>query len=210
MYERPNAYSEDIDEPLVRPVKLVMKGRGLPAPPLVPLVAVLGIVLGLSLGFGFAPHPAPAPTFAPVETAVVVRPVVPEATGLALVGLPNDLLAPLPVPTDGLSLVQALGAFAEAGTGIPPHDVLSARVVQLADVSSSSWSAPATSQWVWAISVRRPECDGAKGAGQTDAAPVPALPTQNDASGVCAGDTTRLIILDYHTGTHLVAFDPAP
>jgi hypothetical protein len=33
---------------------------------------------------------------------------------------------------------------------------------------------------------------------------------QNDASGVCAGDTTRLIILDYHTGTHLAALDPAP
>jgi hypothetical protein len=209
MYERPNAYSDDIDEPMVRPVRLEMKGRGLPPPPLVPLVAVLGIVLGLGLGFGFAPHPAPAPTLAPVETAVVVRPAVPDATAVAIVGLPNDVFLPQPVPTDGLSLVQALGAFAEAGTGIPPHDVLSARVVRLADVSSSSWSAPAGSQWVWAISVRRPECAGAQGGGQASAASVAALPTQNNAGGVCAGDTTRLIILDYYSGAHLAAFDPA-
>jgi hypothetical protein len=211
MYQRPDAYSDDIDEPLVRPVKLVMKGRGLPPPPLVPLVAALGIVLGLGLGFGFAPHPAPAPTLVPVETAAVLPSAVPDATALAIVGLPNDVLLPQPVPpTDGLSLVQALSAFAEAGTGIPPHDVLSARVVRLADVLSSSWSAPAGSQWVWAISVLRPECAGVQGGGQTPATPVPALPTQNDASGVCAGDTTRLIILDYHTGAHLAAFDPAP
>lgn len=209
MHERPNAYSDDVDEPLVRPVKLVMKGRGLPAPPLVPLVGALGIVLGLVLGLGFAPHPPPAPTPAPVETAAILQSAVPDATALAVVGLPYDVLAP-PVPTDGLSLVQALGAFAEAGTGIPPYDVLSARVVRLADVSSSSWSAPAGSQWVWALSVRRPECAAAPGGGKTAAASVPALPTQNDAGGVCAGDTTRLIILDYHTGVHLVAFDPVP
>lgn len=209
MYERPNAYSDDVDEPLIRPVRLVMKGRGLPPPPLVPLVGALGIVLGIVLGLGFAPHPAPAPTLAPVETAAILRSAVPDATALAIVGLPDDALLPQPVPTDGLSLGQALAAFAEAGTGIPPRDVLSARVVRLGDVTSSSWSAPAGSQWVWVVSVLRPECAGAQGGGQTPATPVPALPTQNDASGVCAGDTTRLIILDYHTGAHLAAFDPA-
>jgi hypothetical protein len=209
MHQRPNAYSEDVDEPLVRPVKLVMKGRGLPAPPLVPLVCALGIVLGLVLGLGFAPHLPPAPSPAPVETAAILQSAVPDASALAILGLPHDVLSP-PAPTDGLSLVQALGAFAEAATGIPPDDVLSARVVQLADVSSSSWSAPAGSQWVWAISVRRPECVAAQSGGKNPAASASALPTQNDAGGVCAGDTTRLIILDYYTGAHLVAFDPAP
>ena len=209
MYQRPSEYSDDVDEPLVRPVKLAMKGRGLPAPPLVPLVGALGIILGLVLGLGFAPHPTPAPTPAPLVTAAILQSAMPDATALAIVGPPYAEL-PLPVPTDGLSLVQALGAFVAAGTGIPPYDVLSARVVRLADVSSSSWSAPAGSQWVWAVSVRRPECFAGQSGGKTPTASVPAAPTQNDAGGVCAGDTTRLIILDYYTGAHLVAFDPAP
>jgi hypothetical protein len=199
----------DRDEPLVRPVKLVMKGRGLPPPPLAPLLGALGVFLGLGLGFGLAPHPVPAPIPAPVATPAVSPSAAPDATAIAIVGLPEVAPLPQPVPTDGLSLAQALQAFAEAGTGIPVDDVISAREVQLADVSSSSWSAPASTQWVWAITVRLPQCAGTQGGSQPAAQWVPAMATPPESGGVCVGDTTDVVILDYHTGAHLVAFSPA-
>jgi hypothetical protein len=210
MDERPDHYSDDVDEPLVRPVRLVMKGRGLPTPPLAPLVGAVGIILGLSLGFGLGPHPAPAPTATPVETAAVFTSAVPDPTAPAIVRLPDRTISPQPEPTDGLTLSQALGAFTDAGLGIPLNDVISARVVRLADVSSSSWSAPAGTQWVWAVTVRLGQCVVAQGGGRNTAPWIPALATPNNAGGVCAGNTTKLVFLDYHTGARLVAFEPVP
>ncbi len=208
MDERPNGYSEDFDGPLVRPVKLAMKGRGLPPPPVAPLVGVLGVMLGLSLGIALAQHPAPAPSAAPVETVAVVPSAVPNPTATAIVRLPDRTVSPQPEPTDGLTLSQALGAFTDSGLGIPVEDVISAQVVRLADVSSSSWSAPAGTQWVWAVTVRLAQCVVAQGGGRNTAPWIPALATPNNAGGVCAGDTTKLVILDYHTGARLVAFEP--
>jgi hypothetical protein len=209
MDQRPDAYSEDFDEPLVRPVRLV-RGRGLPPPPLALVVGVLGLILGLGLGFGLTPHPAPAPTPIPVETAAASPSALPDATAPIIARPPDDTLVPPPAPTDGLSLAQAMRAFETAATGIPVDQVISARVVPLAQVSSSSWSAPAGTQWVWAMTVRLPQCAEVQGGGLPAAAWAPGLATPNNAGGVCAGDTTEVIILDYHTGAHLVAFDPRP
>lgn len=210
MDQRPDGYSNDSDEPLVRPVALVMKGRGLPPPPLAPLLGALGVFLGIGLGFGLAPHPAPAPSHAPVATPTVRLSAAPEATAVAVIDQPEIAFVAQPVPTDGLPLAQALMAFAEAGTGIPADDVISARVVQLADIASSSWSAPASSQWVWAITTRLPQCTGAQAGDQARTGWVPAMATPPESGGVCVGDTTEVFILDYHTGAHLVAFDQAP
>ncbi|MGZ6265548.1 MAG: hypothetical protein ACXWN4_01395 [Candidatus Limnocylindrales bacterium] len=209
MNERPGDYSEDVDEPLVRPVKLVMKGRGLPTPPLAPLVGAVGIILGLSLGFGLAPHPAPAPTALPTETAAVFPSAVSAPTAPALVRIPERTISPQPVPTDGLSLSQALRAVTDAGLGIPIDDVISANLVRLADVSSSSWSAPAGTQWVWAVTVRLGHC-AVDAEGRSTALRIPALATPDNAGGVCSGDTTKLVILDYHTGSRLLAFETLP
>jgi hypothetical protein len=209
MNERPGDYSEDVEEPLVRPVRLVMKGRGLPTPPLAPLVGAVGIILGLSLGFGLAPHPAPVPTASPVETAAVFPSAVSAPTAPAIVRLPDGTISPQPAPTDGLSLSQVLRAVTDAGLGIPIDDVISANLVRLADVSSSSWSAPAGTQWVWAVTVRLGQCN-VDAEGRSTALRIPALATPDNAGGVCSSDPTKLVILDYHTGSRLLAFETLP
>jgi hypothetical protein len=161
------------------------RGRGLPVPPVIPLVAILSILVGLSVGYGFAPKsdlakspnpPSPSPRLVAFESAKA-------SAGPALVSSEPSGNAEIP-PPGGLNLAQALEALGVSFG--PPAYVISARAGHY----------PAVSQgWVWIMVVPYSTVD---------------CRARADPPMACRWiSTTELIILDYETGELLEDRVPA-
>jgi hypothetical protein len=199
MFERRD---DDFEEAPVRRVRTEMHGRGLPPPPVAPIVGIFGIVAGLVLGLNLAPgpRPLPGPTLSPAPSPIAVASPSAQPQPTLIADAPTYVpVPPASPPNDGLSLSQALAAFSQSGLGVPADDVVSARVIQLGDLVSSSWSAPAASQWVWALTLRLPGCVGLPSTGWEPARATP------DNPGAC-GSPVETVVLDYHTGSPLAEY----
>lgn len=152
-------FTED-SEPLARTaLRPRAAGRGLPVPPVIPLVAVFAILAGLAAGYGLAqkPDPSPAPSASQAGTAPLASPAEsfgPNASAVSVVG-PTAAALEAPPPA-GLTLAQALDAMANAGIGAVPSAVISARVVRYSQVVSD---APNPDEWVWPWSSRATSAD---------------------------------------------------
>jgi hypothetical protein len=184
------------------PVRPAVRGRALPLPPVVPLVGALGVLLGVVLGSGLAPKGVPLPAPGPAAIAATS----PSSTG-APSGVSGPSASPLDEavasdsalelpPTGGLSLAQALEAMGATAMGASPADVISARIVRYAEVSSSSIASG--DEWVWAIVIRGSFPPVSCG-GYRSGSPAPC---RSPAS-------TERIVLDYQTGAFLEATTPA-
>ncbi len=183
----------------VRPKSI---GRGLPVPPVIPLVAILSVLFGLTMGYRLAPGAAPSPT--PRHTPPVITPApttAPLASGdanwsfLSIIG-PIEILDP---PEGGMKLDQLLTQLAGPGLRIPASSVLSARVARYNQVSSINTT---SDQWVWVLVISGtseatvPVIDCGVGS-------VSAQPSSVQACFV--GHTTEILILDYMDGGFLEA-----
>ena len=189
MDERPGAR----DLPTTTRVTPEMRGRALPLPPLVPLVGALGVFLGFVLGIALAPRGYPLPASSPAAIAAespsfADAPVVTRGPTASPLGGPVSAGLPVEIPpTDGLSLAQALDAMRASRAGESVQAVISARVVRLAELSSSTASGD---RWVWAIVIG-------------GAFPLSCGSRPQDAPAPCPWTTTERIVIDYHTGALL-------
>lgn len=186
MDERPGTR----DLPTTTRVTPEMRGRALPLPPLVPLVGALGVFLGFVLGVALAPRGYPLPASSPAAIAAYspsileTPPATLGATASPLDGpAPGGLSVEVP-PADGLSLAQALEAMRASRAGASVQAVISARVVRLAELSSSSASGD---RWVWAIVIG-------------GAFPLSCGSRPQDPPAPCPWTTTERIVIDYRTG----------
>jgi hypothetical protein len=190
---------DDPDFPETTPLTPRPQGKGLPVPPVMPLVAVLSILAGLALGYGLAPRaatlasPTPRansakPAGPPIATPAATIPAEPKASPP---GGPTG--SPEIPPPGGLSLAQALEAF-RVSFG-PPAEIISARVARYP---------PVTTGWVWLIVVPYfvQECDDPALAG-LPGSPRPTTP------GCRYVPTTEMLVLDYVTGELLEDRIPA-
>lgn len=197
-----DGHLEDLDPPPTTPLVPRLLGRGLPVPPLVALVAVVGVFAGIVLGYGIAPKPGPLP---PSPTGAVV----PSVGSTSRAGSPAPSVAPTaePIgsgyeipPAGGISLSEALAAsnknlplmLSIIGPNIEESAVIYARV--------ELWAPPGHTtpdHWVWFIAIRgsfQPAlCRGPQ--------PTPQA---------CPGPyTTAMIVVDYKTGEVLATGSPA-
>jgi hypothetical protein len=189
---------DDPDFPETTPLAPRPRGKGLPVPPVIPLVAVVSILAGIALGYGLAPKavalasPTPAsqtaqPATPPIATQAAT--IAPAPTSSAQGEATDSREIP---PPGGLSLAQALEAF-RVSFG-PPAEVISARVAHYPPVSSG---------WVWLIVVPyfTPVCDYGAIAG---------LPGPGQTAPPCRYvSTTEMLVLDYVTGELLEDRIPA-
>jgi hypothetical protein len=203
-----DAHNEEWELPDTVPVKPKPAGRGLPVPPVIPLVAILGIFIGLGIGYRIAPSRATSPTpssagtAAPGEGATAgptvftnsdPEPISPGRSFISIVG-PIDVVNP---PAEGLNIEKLLAVLAKPGMWIPSSDVISARVARYNQVSSTGTT---SAQWVWVVVIRT------SGGSAANGDECPAM----GASGIVPSDciaieTTQIIILDYVTGEFLEA-----
>src|SRR5450755_3834325 len=103
--------SEEPDGPRTVPLRPSTQGRSVPIPPLIPSVAIAGLVLGLVLGFGLAPKAGPAPADGSLASVPAAIP-----------GSQAPAVSPLELPpAGGLTLSEALAALklADVGTDSP-------------------------------------------------------------------------------------------
>ena len=171
------------------PVKPNSVGRGLPVPPLLPTVAILGIALGLIVGSRLAPPPPPTNTPTPYSIStseptieLTVPPSAAAGTATPAVAGP---IADLDPPADGLTLQGLLAVLAGPGWWLKPSDVTSAGVARYNQVSTLR-DAPDT--WVWVVVVKQEP-------GATLAAQCAAGSTLPE----CSTESYRYIV-DYWTG----------
>ena len=176
--------SEEPDGPPTTRLRSRTQGRSVPIPPLLPSVAIAGLVLGLVLGFGLAPKPGPPPGNGSLASipAFIPASAAPAAT-------------PLELPPAGLTLSQALAALKLAAVGTDSASaLLSARIARYGDAASGALPAD---RWVWAFVVRRTLDPASCGAARSSRQPCP----QSGAS--------ELAIFDYQTGEFLEDRIPA-
>jgi hypothetical protein len=200
-------FTED-SEPLTRTaIKPRAAGRGLPVPPVIPLVVVFAILTGLAAGYGLAqkPGPSPAPSASRADTlplASSAQSFGPDGSAVSVVG-PTAVALEAPPPA-GLTLEQALDAMANAGIGAVPSAVISARVVRYSQVVSD---APNPDEWVWSLVVTG-NFGGPMG---RNWCPPAATGTEPASPTPCPWPaTSELVVVDYQTGHFLMAAIPAP
>jgi hypothetical protein len=161
-----------------------MQGRGLPVPPLIPSIAVIGLLVGLTIGYSLGEAvkalaaPAPTPLAVATPAAATTR------------------IAEVDPPSGGLSLEKAMTAFQAAGYD-PTVGSVSMRVVPGDQVEPGGVAAPA---WVWVLT-RQETCTPfgkALGAGP-DAAFVSTITTWS---------CLEADVIDYRTGEFLSATVP--
>jgi hypothetical protein len=170
---------DDMDLPPTAPLTPRSLGKGLPVPPVLPLIAVLSILAGLAIGYGLAPKPGPSePPIHPSETALIAFSSATPYADSAIVPTARPAATPEIPPPGGLSLAQALDAL-NVSFG-SPATVISARVGHYPPVSTG---------WVWLIVVPYSTVD---------------CQARADPPMFCRWiTTTELVILDYKTGEFL-------
>jgi hypothetical protein len=184
--------------PPTTPLKPKLLGRGLPVPPVVVLVATVGVFIGLALGYGIAPKPSPPPASSPTTaSASPVGSPLPSALPVPSITPTSEPTASayeLP-PAGGLTLTEAFAALSKSGLGFSPSAVISARVERFGEVTSEAASGnPDPWVWVWAIAIR---------------GTLFPSPCGNCPSPPMTDITTEMIILDYNTGAYLGGWGPA-
>ena len=164
--------------PEIGRVQARMQGRSLPVPPLIPSVAVIGLLFGLVVGFSLGSVAqslaAPGPTLVPVAT-------------------PTLQLLEVAPPTGGLTLAKALAAFEAVGYD-PELGSISLRVVPGYQMEPEAPLAPA---WVWVLT-RQVTCTPfgkAAGAG----------PDATLVSTITTWPCLEADVIDYSTGDFLSA-----
>ncbi len=188
---------DDRDQTPTAPLKPRPTGKGLPVPPILPLVAVVSIFAGLAMGYGLAPKPeaseAPnAPSV--VSEAPVVSASIPTLPDPGTTASEPAGSFELP-PPGGLTLAEALHALSVSFG--PPANVISARVGRYPAV---------TPGWVWLIVVPYSDfdCDYSR------TARIAAVPLETASPAPCrAVKATEMVILDYLTGDFLEDRIPA-
>jgi hypothetical protein len=185
-------------------------GRGLPVPPVLPIVVIVSILVGLAMGYGLASRPEPTTPQATPSTpaSATASTSAPQIAYPSLAESVDPTVAPVQravstleiPPSGGLSLSQALDALG-ASFGFR-SDVISARISRYPPVSKG---------WVWLIVI--PYSALACQNGLTFQA-EPAVPAGPSAESVPLGDcrsitSTELVILDYRTGEFLEDRIPA-
>ncbi len=187
------------DLPPTTPLGPTQLGRGLPVPPAVALVAVVGLFAGLALGYGIAPKPGPlpasSPTMATVSLLEFASPSASPALSVAPTAEPTSSAYELP-PAGGLTLSEALAALDQNGMSVSESAVIYARVERYGEATPNTF-AGSPDEWVWAIVIRGSfEGNGCGGyIGSREPCPSPA--------------TTEMLILDYDTGAFLESLSPA-
>ena len=165
-------------------VRATVVGRSVPTPPVLPLVAVLGVVVGLVLGAWFTPRPGPA---TPTPSALAVAATQPS------VSLSIPVASAAVLPPGGLALAQALNALAATDVGTSsPSAVISARIMRASD-ASPGFSPP--DRWVWVFIVQGVLAP-------TSCGDLPAEPCM-------VSPVTEMAMFDYLTGEFLEVRLPA-
>ena len=206
--------SEDWRVPPTTRLRPTSTGRGLPVPPVIPLVATFGLLAGLALGFWLAPKPSPSVAATATDSAL------PSDSPLTFINEPHGPIQTIDpanpsagqsgLPVGGLSLAQALVALQETAMQVPPSNVLSARLARYNQVSASPG---ASDEWVWVFVVQGYSSATGKTiqACTSDALSVgPAAVACWSGTGGGPETTTALVILYYQTGGFLEAQIPAP
>jgi hypothetical protein len=201
---------DDLGLPMRVRLRPTAVGRGLPVPPLIPLVAIACLLVGLAAGYGIAPnHAVSTPSPASPTPEVTVAP-----TDVYLFYPADGIMTfPAALPTEsapatGLSLKRALSALEGLGWGLPPSTVVSARVDRFGNVGWDSSYPP--EQWVWVFVVTGGTddtvvCTTVAAEASADPYAPPAAPTipassSPDVSLCRVVSTEATVILDYTTG----------
>ena len=216
------------------PLKPDAKGRGLPVPPLIPLVAVISLLVGLSIGSQISVDRRPTAT-SPVANDtpsphVIEDPawVAPASFEVAVTVPPIDEAAT--PPADGLPLEKALVALMTSGFRGSSSVVISATVTQLGNMGGGG--AGAADEWVWVFVVSGDFGDVAMTGSTCTAPPSPdsaiasprasgpppaatsavasSAPAAEQADPCARPLATATVILDYRSGLLLQAwiFEP--
>ncbi len=204
-----NDRQDDLDLPARTRLRPTAVGRGLPVPPLMPLLAIVCLLVGLAAGYRIAPnHEASSPsrTSSAPETAVAPRDFYQVWPGIG----PMTFVPTLPTespPATGLSMMEALGALEGLGWGMPPSTVVSARVDRFGNVGWDTSFTP--DEWVWVFVVTG-DNDSSMVCGVTpeataDPSASPSVPPiQIDSSAqvfICrVAPMDATVILDFRTG----------
>ena len=206
--------AEDWRVPPTTRLRPTSTGRGLPIPPVIPLVATFGLLAGLAMGFWLAPKSDPSSI-----AATATNSSVPSESPLTFISDPGQTGTYDPAasptgqsefPQGGLSLSQALVALQQTPMQVQSANVLSARVARYNQVSASPG---ANDEWVWVFVVQGyslatgktiPAC-GSDALSLGSAAPI-----CMSGTGPVVQTTTALIVLYYQTGGFLEAQIPAP
>jgi hypothetical protein len=191
-----DAREEEWGLPPTVPVRPRPVGRGLPAPPVLPLVAVICVFLGLGFGYRFAADPTPSAT--PSSSTVTAAPKLPTPAPVepeqTLVSIAEPNTNP---PADGLTISELLVLLNQPALWIPSSDVISASVARYNEVSATG---SGSDQWVWVVITRSPvtsQVNGQECIERGNAA--------TQISDCVVIHITQIIIVDYRTGEFLEA-----
>ena len=199
----------------LEPVKARMGGRGLPVPPLVPIVAGIALMAGISIGYGLAPRvqpvavspepsatatPSPSPESLPsgYEISWVTAPGDASKVYVYVVDRGGSRLVPsATLPPRGVSLAVA------AANQVEPVDLDEVVWARVQPYSMVNPLAP-PNIWVWALDVRiasQTLCGG------PSVLPTPAsTPDQTGepiATTVTCSFEVQTVVVDYKTGIWL-------
>jgi len=162
-----------------------MTGRTVPVPPLIPSIAIIGLLFGWVVGFGMGS------TFQRLTAWPTTAPPTAEAA------------SPLPTaspPSGGVLLQSALVSLQTAGWDTGSQTV-SARVLPGADVGPNG-SSVQMPDWVWVFTWRATcVANGPVTDLSTSATPAPEA-----TSPACL----EAAVLDYWTGEYIFTYEPAP
>ena len=183
MERRSDGLERDGIAPEMGRVQSRMQGRTLPVPPLIPSVAIVGLLFGLVVGFGMG-STVQRLTAWPTEGPVVTDP---PATAV-----PAPSATP---PSGGVTLEKALISLHGAGWDMGSQSV-SARVLPGAEVNSGA-NLP---DWVWVFTWQSTCYILASGLNVAPSA------TPETTAPPCLESA----VLDYWTGEYQFAYEPAP
>jgi hypothetical protein len=146
-------YARASDELPIAPVQPRYVGRGLPLPPLIPMIAVICTLAGIVIGYGVAPRPAtPLPSREAAPSSLVAASPAIESSPSPVEPDIRHLVVPDRPPANGLTLSEALAALSNSPAAAAPANIVSAEVVRFGAVANSG-DAP-SQQWVWVFTIR--------------------------------------------------------
>ena len=181
---------QDLELPETTRLRPASLGRGLPVPPVIPMVAVLGLVFGLALGVGLARQPEPSP--APLPSLAAVADSTPSPSAMPSTAATNGVGRAVDAPPGaGYSLAKVLRDLQRPGAA--DLEIISARVGHYPAVST---------EWVWLVVVPF-SVDACGNHWVYGPFPGPSL-TPCDVR-----TTTEMFIIDYSTGAFLEDRIPA-
>jgi hypothetical protein len=160
----------------------------LPVPPVVALVAVVGLFAGLALGYGIAPKPGPLPPSSTTMASVsLVESGSPSASFATAEPTPSAYELP---PAGGLTLSGAVSALDQNGMSVSESAVIYARVERYGEATSNPF-AGSPDEWVWAIAIRGSFEGHGCGGYRPSPAPCPPATTECSSSTTTQGRSSN-------------------